>query len=158
MEQEVTVPRGSAGFSLLEVVVVVAVLAVLSVSVSFAVGRGPSAPGADAARFAALHKRLREAAVLNRHVQALAVGQSGWQVMRRAGTAWAATGRPGQFRSAARFEGATGPLGGVKISASPDLFFLPDAHVTPFSVTFIAPGVITRCTTNGWADLDCAVQ
>lgn len=158
MGQEVTAHPNSAGFSLLEMVVVVAVLAVLSVSVSFAVGRGTSAPGADATRFAALHTRLREAAVLGRHVQALAIGQTGWQVMTREGTAWVSAGRPGQFRSAARFEGTTGPLGGPKISAAPDLFFLPDAQVTPFSVTFIAPGVITRCATNGWAALDCSVQ
>lgn len=165
MEQEL-IPRSvvnpgraaSAGFSLLEMVVVVAVLAVLSVSVSFAVGRGAAGPGSDATRFADLFARLREAAVLSRHVQAIAVGQGGWQVMTRGDVGWTTTGRPGQFRSAARFEGATGPLGGPDISPAPDLYFLPDAQVTPFSVTFIAPGVITRCATDGWADLACSTR
>ena len=67
---------GTAGFTLLEMVVVVAVIATLSISATFAVSTRDSAE-ADVTRFAAAYARLRDRAILGQSAQGIVIVPEG---------------------------------------------------------------------------------
>jgi len=152
------------GFTLLEMVVVVAVIAVLSVTATFSVA-GRSAGEADMARFAAAYDRLRDSAILGRAPQAVSIVEDGWQTLSPAGqengrTTWQPSGRAQKFRGQARFEGASGPILPRDLwrDRTPDLFFLPDGQVTPFDVAFIGNGTVRHCRSAGFSGLICEAE
>lgn len=154
-------PSADAGFTLLEMVVVVAVIAILSVTATFAVTTRRAGDG-DRARFAATYDRLRDAAILGQRPQALALVPAGWQNLSPAGTAdglvlWQASGKVQKFNAEARFEGADGAIVPRDPAPAPvpDLVFLPDGQVTPFAVSFIGNGTVTRCRSAGLSGLIC---
>lgn len=154
-------PGGEAGFTLLEMVVVVAVIATLSISATFAVSTRDSAE-ADVTRFAAAYVRLRDRAILGQSAQGIAIVPEGWQTLAPAppgaeAEGWQAIGTVQKFRGEVRFEGADGPFFPRELSLEPvpDLLFLPDGQVTPFEVTFIANERLSRCRSTGFAGLDC---
>lgn len=149
------------GFTLLETVVVVAVIAILSITATFAVTTRKAGEG-DRARFAATYDSLRDAAILGRSPQALALLPNGWQILlperaENGGTVWQQSGKPQKFSAEARFEGEDGAIVPHDLSRAPepDLIFLPDGQVTPFEVAFIGNGTLTRCRSAGFAGLIC---
>lgn len=149
------------GFSLLEMVVVVAVIAILSITATFAATTRRAEDG-DRARFAAAYDRLRDAAILGRSPQALVLVPEGWQILlperaESGGTVWQLSGKPQKFNAEARFEGEGGAIVPHDLSRAPapDLIFLPDGQVTPFEVAFIGNGTVTRCRSAGFAGLVC---
>lgn len=149
------------GFTLLEMVVVVAVIAILSITATFAATTRRAEDG-DRARFTAAYDRLRDAAILGRSPQALAIVPEGWQILLPAfsengGTVWQPSGKPQIFSAEVRFEGASGAIEPRDLSRAPtpDLIFLPDGQVTPFEVAFIGNGTLTRCRSAGFAGLIC---
>jgi prepilin-type N-terminal cleavage/methylation domain-containing protein len=149
------------GFTLLETVVVVAVIAILSITATFAATTRRAGEG-DRARFAATYDRLRDAAILGRSPQALAIVPEGWQILlperaESGATVWARSGNPQKFIAEARFEGESGAIvpHDLSLAPEPDLIFLPDGQVTPFEVAFIGNGTLTRCRSTGFAGLVC---
>jgi len=153
---------GERGFSLLEMVVVVAVIATLSVGASLAIGTRGGTP--DAPRLAATYDALRDAALLGQEARGLRLVPGGWQVLLPgAGPApgWRVSGGVQQFRSEARFEGARGPILPAPPEdrpPQPDIVFLPDGEVTPFEVVFVTEGAVTACRSLGLAGLDCTAR
>jgi len=152
---------GEAGFTLLEMVVVVAVIATLSISATFAVSTRDHAE-ADVTRFAAAYVRLRDRAILGQSAQGIVIVPEGWQTLAPAPPdaeveGWQAVGIVQKFRGEVRFEGADGPIFPREVprAPEPDLLFLPDGQVTPFEVTFIANEQLNRCRSTGFAGLDC---
>lgn len=156
-------PRQAAdrGFSLLEMVVVVAVIAVLSVTATFTVTDRSRGEG-DVIRFAATYDRLRDAAILAGVPRGLALLPGGWQSLdpprpgaRDAG--WHPVGSVQKFRGEARFERDRRALEPRDLAQvpRPDITFLPDGQVSPFEVTFIGKTTLSRCRSGGLSGLEC---
>lgn len=147
------------GFSLIEMVIVVAVIAVMSITAVFSVGRSGATSQNDARRFSEAYARLREAAILSRQSRAMFLGPDAWQVLKPEGTPdadWVLVGKAQKFRGEVRFQGKTGALGLASSEPTADLIFLPDGQVTPFEVSFISAKSVTRCTGSGWEGMTCA--
>ncbi|WP_417726342.1 GspH/FimT family pseudopilin [Roseovarius sp.] len=149
------------GFSLLEMVVVVAVIAVLSVTATFSITDRSRGEG-DVIRFAAAYDRLRDAAILGAAPQGMFLVPEGWQVLLPPAPGapedgWQPIGREQKFRGEARFEGPDGPILPRELPRAPrpDITFLPDGQVTPFEVTFIGNETLSRCRSAGLLGLDC---
>ncbi len=149
------------GFTLLEMVIVVAVIAVLSVTATFSVTQRNSGDS-DVLRFGAAYDRLRDAAILGHAARGVALLPEGWQVLLPAlpgaeAEGWQPNGRAQKFRGEVRFEGRNGPILPKDLAREPlpDLVFLPDGQVTRFEVSFIGNGTLTRCASAGFAGLKC---
>jgi|SRR6056297_1670891 len=150
------------GFSLLEMVVVVAVIATISVGASLSVGaRGGVG---DAPRLSSAYDALRDAALLGQAARALRLVPGGWQVLLPGDgpePGWRVSGAVQEFRAEARFEGADGPILPAPPDIrppQPDIVFLPDGGVTPFEAVFVTDESVTVCRSLGLAGLDCTTQ
>lgn len=150
-----------SGFTLLEMVVVVAVIAVLSVTATFSITDRSRGEG-DVIRFAAAYDRLRDAAILGAAPQGIILVPGGWQVLvppapGAAEDGWQPLGKEQKFRGEARFEGPDGAILPRELprAPSPDITFLPDGQVSPFEATFIGNETLSRCRSAGLLGLDC---
>ena len=154
-------PASEHGFTLLEMVIVVAVIAVMSVTATFSVTQRNSGDS-DVLRFGAAYDRLRDAAILGHSARGVALLPDGWQVLSPAlpgaeAEGWKPNGRAQKFRGEVRFESANGPIfpNEPDSKPAPDLVFLSDGQVTRFEVSFIGNDTLTRCTSGGFAGLIC---
>lgn len=154
------VGAGQGGFTLVELVIVVAVLAVLAVSVTltgaFARASGPAER--SAAAFARAVALARDRALVRRAPQGLAPLADGWQMMAPAadGGGWVAEGTPGAAPGAVWSVAGTPfrPVAGVAPQA-PAVVFLPDGRSTPFALELPGRGGPLACRTDGWEAPRC---
>lgn len=159
-------PRRAAGFSLIELVVVIAVLSVLAGGLALSLGAGPGGLAADPAlrearALQAAVTRARDQALMGRETLGLWLGADGWQVMRRDPLAgdWQARG-PARSVAGARWQIAgqeTAPAAAADGPPAPPILFLPDGHGTAFSVDLPrrGPAAPLRCASPGWEGLTC---
>lgn len=150
MERQITRPSSTHGFSLIELLVVVAIIAVLSVGVTLTVGRSDKVPTKDMALFQKLHERQRSLAITGQHIRALKVLPRGVYSARYQPDGW--------FLSDTLISWSGRALLSTRPSAQrigpddPQILFLPTGQVTAFSIAFSEGG---RCETNGWGALKC---
>lgn len=165
MDTRLTMPGsdGAAGFSLVEVMIVVAVLSVLSVAAGLSVGRTGPVRENDAEAFATAYEAGQLAAILARHPRALALTDTGWTPLEPdpdAPGGWRTAG-PERALVGAWREGATGaPLRSAVVGAETqaDVVFLPDGQTTPVDLRFIARAGERRCAADGWGTLACRAE
>ncbi|SLN47748.1 Putative type II secretion system protein H precursor [Roseovarius litorisediminis] len=153
------------GFTLLELVIVVAVVALLSITAVFSVGRSAGPSQSDTQRFKASYDRLRHAAIMSHKPRAMALRQKGFQELEYhfkddGESPWQPVNKAQRYGGEVRFQGLKDPLSADfdEKELLPDVVFLPDGQATPFDVSFISAGLVTRCVGSGWSGLSCEGQ
>ncbi len=135
-----------AGFTLIELMIAVAVLALLTTTVSLSVNRPRTAMASDAVRFQALHARMREQAVLSRQILGLAVDGDGYQRLRWSEGEWRTVGDRGRWR---------GPVAVLApFDRSAPLEFAPSGQATRLRLRFDGGGGRV-CEGGGWVAVTC---
>ena len=147
-----------AGFSLLEMLVVVTVLAILTVSVGLSMSFGRSKQQAsDAAnQLQTTLAQLRNTAIYSGVAQGLVISQQGWRVARFVpeSRGWDMSAREIRWQVGVAFQ-PTSPDFSFGVPPVPEVVFLPDGQSSPFEITFSALGRYQTCRSDGWSGLTC---
>lgn len=138
---------GQAGVTLIELVVVVAVMASLAAGVSLMVGRGAGPEDGDLSRFVRTYEQNRNLAVLERQMRGLFLEPAGSRQALKQDGSW---GDPGRLQ---RWSGRVSHLiEGTRPDPNvPDILFLPSGQTSAFVITFGA----RQCRSDGWTGLRC---
>ena len=136
-----------AGFTLIELMIAVTVLALLTTTVSLSVNRPSAGAGSDFARFQGVHARLAEQAVLSRQVLGLRVDADGYQRLAWRGGKWVSDG------DRARWRNGVAVLQPFDLTAP--LQFAPSGQVTRLKIRFEADEQVMICESDGWAGVSC---
>lgn len=139
-----------AGFSLVELLVVIAVLAVLGVGAVLSAGRGgpEAAARSDMARFRGSFADQQALAVQGRETLGLLVQGKGLRRARLGPEGWVPSGGAQPWRGRVAF---SAPAGAFQPGA-PDIRFLSNGRTSRFSIGFASGG---RCESDGWTGLTC---
>ena len=135
-----------AGFTLIELMISIAVLAALATSVTLSISRPGSDNTRDATAFQDLHERLQRTAVTSQSLVGLALDDTGYQRLAWTGD-WVTQGPDVGWR------------GDVILlePRRPDvvLRYAPSGQSTPFLIRFSAATGSTLCRNRGWGALEC---
>lgn len=144
---------GTAGFTLIELVVVVAVVSVLAVGAGLVASRGgTSAMASDLKRFQTKTEAMRARAVQGRQVLGLYVTDRGFQVAVETADGWEEHQTETRWRGRAVLQLQT-PR---QVPNSPHIRFLPDGRVSAFTLSFASSGGRrSECRSDGFAGVSC---
>lgn len=143
----------TAGFTLIELVVVVAVLSVLAVGAGLVASRGgTSAMASDLQRFKTQVDTMRARAIQGRQVLGLYVTDRGFQVAVETADGWEEHHTETRWRGRAVLKLQT-PR---HVPNSPHIRFLPDGRVSAFTLSFTSGGGRrSDCRSDGFAEVLC---
>jgi len=144
---EPRIGRASAGFTLIELMIVVTILSLLTLSITLGLSSPRGDRVQDWARFAALHKQLRAQAVLSGDVLGLAVDGEGYQRMAWRDGAWQTQG------SRARWRDPVLVLEPADLRAP--VIFGPGGQSTKVNLRFGRGSATRACTSDGWVPVSC---
>ena len=136
-----------AGFSLIELMVVVAILSVLSVTAGLSVARLLSPSVSDRQRFLVLDQTLRNDALLLRQTREMLVSKTGFAGLRVNDGEGATQAREQLWENPPDWLEPTGR--GRQIQ------YLPDGRSTPLIVDFREESGTYRCVSDGWSGPVC---
>ncbi len=138
-----------SGFTLVELLVVVAIVSVLAVGAGLTVSRAPGA-NSDLSRFRAAVARERALAVIGGQSRGLVIGPRGMAAVGRDGSGWQDAGRMAPWRGRVS-------LSGDRIAGGPDIVFLSNGAGSAWRVTFSGDGPARHCSSDGGtAEPTCA--
>lgn len=144
---------GDAGFSLLELMVSVAVLAVLAVGVGMSTGAVVPGAERDAQRFQRTFEQIWALAILARQEQGLEITPRGLSLSRRTAEGWEEARRLYDWRGQTRLVSSSPvPVG------APRIRLRSDGGTSAFAVSFSGGGETFRCASDGWSGLTCAPE
>lgn len=133
------------GFTLIEVLIATAILAVLSAGAVLSLRPAPEAGLRDMARFQAAYDSQRSLAVAGRDRRGLRLGVRQVELVAWRDGLWAANGPALSFQRPVQIDRASA-------GDAPQVIFEADGRSTAFAVIF-AGGA--RCASDGWAGLSC---
>ncbi len=139
-----------AGVTLIELLIVLAVLATVAVAGTLAVGRADLGTRSDQQRFEAQFAAARSLAVHSGRARGLALDPAGLSLAAFDGARWQVSDRVLRFDRRVAFfpDVAFVPPG------TPEIVFLPDGRATAFRLQLGGPdGAL--CTSDGWSALTC---
>lgn len=137
-----------SGFTLIELMIAVAVMASLATAVTLSVAwPGPDRQTSDLRVFRTMHDRILADAAISRTLMGVAITDNGYQRLRWTG-AWDAVGQETTWRGPVAL---LQPFRGV----SP-LEFAPSGQVTRFRVRFGEGDTARFCEGNGWGQITCS--
>ncbi len=159
--------RAAAGFSLIELVIVVTIVSVLALTVTLGfttegrlTGTRDATPARAAEALETAVSRARDLAILARTPSALRPTEEGWEVLRREAEGWRRIARgtlpeAREWRIGGRRHG--GPLPAAD-DDTPPVRFLPDGRSTAFELRLGPRGDAHRCTVAGPETLECRAE
>lgn len=139
------------GFSLVELLVVTAILAVLAIGVTLSMGKSATSQAEDLKMFEQRFSALRSRAIHGQKLEGLYVTARGFQGADRPLEVWQPTGRQQRWKDRVRFE----TRGAPSTQLLPSILFLPNGTTTAFEVIFQGNDPDIRCASNGVAGLSC---
>lgn len=139
------------GFSLVELLVVMAILSVLTAGAALLATRRVEPEAGDLAVFRDTHDRLREIAVHGGRAQGLFLDARGWRTAEQRDGFWQQEGLRLRWRQPVRIITRT-PAGG----AVPQILFLPDGRTSAFELLFGNGRDVQRCRSDGWSGISCS--
>ena len=142
-----------SGFSLMELMIVVAILSILSLGAMLSVGARGADRISDVTRFRGQYQDMRDQAVLSRQVLSLTLGAQGMQRWAYNGADWVADGPAIALRGHQQAR----PGYGAEVTGTGDLRIvaLPDGRSSAFAVELEDGATSWRCDTDGWGELIC---
>lgn len=144
---------GAGGFTLIELMVVVAVLSVLGVGAGLVASRSTkSAATADLHRFERQIQTARARAIQGRQLHGLIITARGFQPTVKTSEGWDQSLREIRWRGAVTLQLGTARQG----PKSPHIVLLPDGRVSRFTLSFASNGnrrVV--CHSDGTAGMSC---
>lgn len=143
--------KSTEGFSLIEVLITVAVLAVLAAGVSLSVGRGGGGSETDQALFQRNFDSLQQLAITGAQTRGIQLSPKGMQLATRTDAGWEVSEQVIAWRG--RVTAATN--GPSAIANTPDLVLLANGQSTAFSIVFSDGGDVRRCGSDGFTGLTC---
>lgn len=146
------------GVSLIELLVVLAILSVLTIGVGLSLT--PRQGGSDAAAFRQAHERSRDLALHGETRRGLRLTATGLWLMEPTHPADGASG-PLVWRQGAQLQDWHAPVGfriasPARGGGQPNLLYLPNGQTSAFEIWFRDPPL--RCVTNGWEALQCQTE
>ena len=137
-----------SGFTLVELLLVVAAMSVLAIGGTLAVGRFGASSTPDAQQLAKLDAELATRARVARQPQGLEVTPTGYRRLERRADGWQPRGADGRWSGRADWD--ADDARGRRI-----LVFLPDGRATPYAVAFRAAAAGWRCVRDAWTAPRC---
>lgn len=146
--------RAEAGFSLIELLVVVSIMSVLSVAAVLSFGRRNAPALDDAALLVATYDTQRSLAIHSNTARGIMVTKKGLRVATKGAGGW-------QIQTGERALAGTlrvYPDGPSPRFGEPQIVVLPNGQSTAFTASARADGVTVRCQSDGWTGLLCSGQ
>lgn len=147
------------GVSLIELLVVLAILSVLAIGVGLTLT--PRQGSADAAAFRQAHERSRDLALHGEMRRGLRLTATGLWLMEPQPAGPGGTTGTSLWQQGAQLRDWQAPVG-FRVTApargngQPNLLYLPNGQSSAFEISFRDPPL--RCFTNGWEPLQCQTE
>ncbi|EIE50731.1 hypothetical protein AL036_12840 [Salipiger aestuarii] len=136
------------GFTLVELLIVVAIVSVLAVGAGLAVSRAPAADR-DLSRFLAALSRERALAVIGGQSRGLVIGARGMAAVGRDASGWQVPQHMAPWRGRVT-------LTGERVANGPDIVFLANGAGSAWRITFSGDGGSRRCAGEGMTEPTCS--
>lgn len=144
-----------SGVSLIELLVVVAVLSVLAVGLSLPLRDDGNRVASDAVRFQSFFDRTRTLAIHSQTKRGLRLTPRDMALMHSTSNGWQVSNQSIRFQVRADFRDQTPPGSEVAYGA-PEITFLPNGQTTAFQLRFFGSGSGTAvCESDGWKGMTC---
>lgn len=140
----------AAGFSLIEVLIAVTILAVLAAGASLSAGRTGTNSETDQALFQRNFEVLSQLAITGAQTRGMRLTPKGMQLATRTAMGWDISERVVRWRG--KVSATTKDPSAVD---QPDLVFLANGESTPFSIVFADGKAVNRCQSDGFTGLTC---